>query len=190
MIIGVTGGIGSGKSTVSEILRKEGFPVYDTDKEARRLQNEHPEIRTRLMELFGNDAYDETGLNRKFLAANVFKQPELLEKLNAVVHPFVKEDFIEWMKKYPGEKVYFIESAILFEANFNEIVDKIILVTAAEGVRIERVMKRDSMTEEQVRARINNQSSDEKKIDLADFVIRTDDDQDLKKKLKKILTQI
>jgi len=104
MIIGVTGGIGSGKSTISEILRHEGFPVYDTDKEARRLQNEHPEIRTQLMALFGNNVYDETGLNRKFLASIVFKQPELLEKLNAVVHPFVKEDFIEWMKNILARK--------------------------------------------------------------------------------------
>jgi dephospho-CoA kinase len=172
LIIGITGGIGGGKSTLSEILREKGYFVYDTDSEAKRLQNEHPDIRRQLTAEFGNEIYDETGqLDRKCLASLVFENPKLLSKLNQIIHPVVRQDFSDWQKKYAQEKHLFVESAILFESGFDELTDKIIVVTAPEEVRIKRVAKRDGVTHEQVRARIANQMPEEEKIKRADIVL-------------------
>lgn len=190
IIIGITGGIGSGKSTLSERLREIGYSVYDSDLEARRLQNEHPEIQDQLIELFGEDIYNDQGLNRPVLAQLVFGKPELLAKLNAIVHPVVHTDFMNWIQKYSAENLLFMESAILFESGFNKIVDKVIVMTASENIRIARVMKRDKVTEEQVKARMSHQMADDKKIANADFVIHSDDCQPLVMKMKKILDEL
>ena len=190
IIIGITGGIGSGKSTLSERLREIGYSVYDSDLEARRLQNEHPEIQDQLIELFGEDIYNDQGLNRPVLAQLVFGKPELLAKLNAIVHPVVHTDFMNWIQKHSAENLLFMESAILFESGFNKIVDKVIVMTASENIRIARVMKRDKVTEEQVKARMLHQMADDKKIANADFVIHSDDCQPLVMKMKKILDEL
>ena len=190
IIIGITGGIGSGKSTLSERLREIGYSVYDSDLEARRLQNEHPEIQDQLIELFGEDIYNDQGLNRPVLAQLVFGKPELLAKLNAIVHPVVHTDFMNWIQSHSAENLLFMESAILFESGFNKIVDKVIVMTASENIRIARVMKRDKVTEEQVKARMSHQMSDDKKIANADFVIHSDDCQPLVMKMKKILDEL
>ena len=190
IIIGITGGIGSGKSTLSERLREIGYSVYDSDLEARRLQNEHSEIQDQLIELFGEDIYNDQGLNRPVLAQLVFGKPELLAKLNAIVHPVVHTDFMNWIQKHSAENLLFMESAILFESGFNKIVDKVIVMTASENIRIARVMKRDKVTEEQVKARMSHQMADDKKIANADFVIHSDDCQPLVMKMKKILDEL
>ena len=190
IIIGITGGIGSGKSTLSERLREIGYSVYDSDLEARRLQNEHPEIQDQLIELFGEDIYNDQGLNRPVLAQLVFGKPELLAKLNAIVHPVVHTDFMNWIQGHSAENLLFMESAILFESGFNKIVDKVIVMTASENIRIARVMKRDKVTEEQVKARMLHQMADDKKIANADFVIHSDDCQPLVMKMKKILDEL
>jgi len=190
IIIGITGGIGSGKSTLSERLREIGYSVYDSDLEARRLQNEHPEIQDQLIELFGEDIYNDQGLNRPVLAQLVFGKPELLAKLNAIVHPVVHTDFMNWIQSHSAENLLFMESAILFESGFNKIVDKVIVMTASENIRIARVMKRDKVTEEQVKARMLHQMADDKKIANADFVIHSDDCQPLVMKMKKILDEL
>jgi len=190
IIIGITGGIGSGKSTLSERLREIGYSVYDSDLEARRLQNEHSEIQDQLIELFGEAIYNDQGLNRSVLAQLVFGKPELLAKLNAIVHPVVHTDFMNWIQKHSAENLLFMESAILFESGFNKIVDKVIVMTASENIRIARVMKRDKVTEEQVKARMLHQMADDKKIANADFVIHSDDCQPLVMKMKKILDEL
>jgi len=190
LIIGITGGIGSGKSTLSTKLRAEGYLVYDSDVEARRLQDEHPIIRKQLIELFGAEIYTEQGLNRPSLAKIVFDKKDLLSKLNFIVHPVVKADFDKWIRAHFTEKLLFMESAILFESGFNELVDKVILMTASELVRIRRVVKRDEISEEQVKSRIANQMPDELKILNADFVIHSDDGQPLFDKMKKILAEL
>ena len=190
IIIGITGGIGSGKSTLSERLREIGYSVYDSDLEARRLQNVHPEIQDQLIELFGEDIYNDQGLNRPVLAQLVFGKPELLAKLNAIVHPVVHTDFMNWIQSHSAENLLFMESAILFESGFNKIVDKVIVMTASENIRIARVMKRDKVTEEQVKARMSHQMADDMKIAIADFVIHSDDCQPLVRKLKKILDEL
>ncbi|MFZ4582507.1 MAG: dephospho-CoA kinase, partial [Paludibacter sp.] len=156
MIIGITGGIGSGKSTLSTKLREAGYAVYDTDAAARRLQNENAEIRNKIIALFGAEAYTDNVLNRSYIAGIVFNQPEFLAKLNLIVHPAVRDDFKVWKKQHSSETMLFLECAILFEGEFNKLVDKIILVSAPQSIRIQRVMKRDGVTENQVLQRINN----------------------------------
>jgi len=190
LIIGITGGIGSGKSTLSSLLRAEGYSVYDTDLEARRLQNEHSSMRKKLEDLFGKSIYSEEGLNRSALGKIVFGKPELLTKLNSIVHPLVMDDFNNWvMNRYP-KKMLFIESAILYESGFNKFVDKVILITAEESTRIERVVKRDGVTPEQVRARMSHQLSEQEKINRADFVIHSDDNIPLVGKMRKIIVDL
>lgn len=190
LIIGITGGIGSGKSTLSKLLRAEGYSVYDTDLEARRLQNEHFAMRKKMIDLFGKNIYTEQGLNRSVLGKLVFSKPELLTKLNAIVHPLVMEDFNNWVNNRYPKKMLFIESAILYESGFNKLVDKVILITAEESIRIERVVKRDGVTPEHVRARMTNQLLDEEKIKRADYVIHSDDDKPLVDKMRKIIVEL
>lgn len=187
MIVGITGGIGGGKTTFSNLLRDMGFKVYDSDLEARRLQIEDNCVRTQMIELFGRNVYSGNSLNRSLVADVVFNNPGILQQLNAIIHPVVQSDFREWTLLYPNEKYLFIESAILFEAHFDKIVDKIILVTASEETRIDRVVKRDGLTKEQVKLRMKNQLSDEIKMKLSDVVVRTDRNEDLKVQLNDIL---
>jgi len=190
LVIGITGGIGSGKSTLSNLLRAEGYSVYDTDLEARRLQNEHSVMKKKMMDLFGKEIYTEQGLNRPALGKLVFGKPELLAKLNAIVHPFVQADFENWiLNRYP-KKILFIESALLYETGFNKLVDKVILITASENVRIKRVVKRDGSNPEQVQARMSHQLPEEQKQELADFVIHSDDNKPLLHKMKKLLEEL
>jgi len=190
LLIGITGGIGSGKTTLSNLLRLEGFKVYDSDVEARRLQNEHPHIRKQLVNLFGDDIYGSNGLNRSALAQIVFGKTDLLFQLNSIVHPIVLDDFKTWTEIHSNHKFLFMESAILFESGFNSMVDKVILTVASEAIRIARVVKRDGVTPEQVLARISHQLSDNEKIPHADFVIHSDDDKPLIDKMRKIVAQL
>lgn len=173
MIIGITGGIGSGKSTLSGRLREAGFAVYDTDTAARRLQNENADIRKKITELLGAEAYTDNELNRKFVAGIVFKHPELLTKVNQIVHPAVRADFIQWRNAHENEKYLFLECAILFEGEFHQFADKIILVTAPQEIRIQRVMKRNNISENEVIERINNQLPDNVMAAKSNIIIDT-----------------
>jgi dephospho-CoA kinase len=190
LIIGITGGIGSGKSTLSHLLRAEGYSVYDTDLEARRLQNEHSSMRKKMIDLFGKDIYTDNGLNRSALGKIVFSKPELLTKLNAIVHPLVMEDFENWVNNRIPKKMLFIESAILYESGFNKLVDKVILITASESVRINRVIKRDGVSPEHVQARMSTQMPEADKETRADFVIHSDDNMPLVDKMRKIIVEL
>ncbi len=176
MIIGITGGIGAGKSTVAKILRSMGYLVYDSDAQARTLQDEDVNLKLKIQGLFGSDIYNESGLNRPALAKIVFNNPELLTQLSNIVHPVVQSDFEAWVKLNSQAKVLFIESAILFESHFDKLTDKTILVTASEDIRIARVLKRDGISPEQVRERISRQTSEEEKKEWVDAVIYTDDE--------------
>lgn len=172
-IIGITGGIGGGKSTFSQYLRRLGYMVYDTDLEARILQNSNQELVSTIKREFGEDIYDAKGLNRSKLAGIVFPNPEKLKVLNNIVHPAVKKDFLNWVKKYNNEKFLFMECAILYEGGFDALVDRSVVVSAPESVRIERVMKRDNVSEEAVRVRISNQMDEKQKIGKADWYYDT-----------------
>ena len=175
--IGITGGIGSGKSTVCRVFSVMGIPVFEADKVARKLMDTDEEIHEKLVRLFGAAVYlpDQT-VNRKYLAGIVFKDPSLLTKLNEIVHPVVRKTFFKWCEKQ--ESPYIIhEAAILFESGFYKMMDKTITVVTDENERIQRVMKRDGITLELVKERIRNQWTDNERIKLADFVIGNNDDE-------------
>lgn len=173
MIIGITGGIGSGKSTLSACIRNAGYPVYDTDSAARKLQNQDQDLKEGITALFGTESYINGELNRKYIASIVFENSQLLKKLNGLVHPAVRKDFKEWVQANKKSPLLFLECAILFEGDFHLFTDKVIVVTAPADLRVSRVMNRDNVTEQQVRARIDNQKADEDIISKADIVINT-----------------
>ena len=178
LIIGITGGIGGGKSTFSRHLREEGMQVFDTDMEAKNLQNFCPLVREKVIAEFGHGVYNDGGLDRVKLAQIVFGNAEKLQKLNHIVHPEVKKKFREWVSAHVDQRFLFMECAILFEGGFNELVDKTVLVTAPVDVRIRRVMNRDQVTEELVLTRIRHQWPDEDKMKLADWTFNTDNNID------------
>lgn len=171
--IGITGGIGSGKSIVSRLLTLTGIPVYQTDTEAKRLMLSDTGIREGLTALAGNQVYNEKGLNKAFLASYIFGHPEHLKQVNAIVHPRVRDDFRLWAGK-ARQEIVAMESAILLEAGFTNEVDKIVMVYAPSEVRIARAICRDSATRKEVERRIQSQMDDEKKRGAADFVIVND----------------
>ncbi|MFV0392452.1 MAG: dephospho-CoA kinase [Paludibacteraceae bacterium] len=173
IIIGITGGIGGGKSMFSRHLMRRGELVYDTDMEAGILQECDDNLRKKIIARFGKDIYTSDGLNRKKLADIVFSDKEKLLLLNSIVHPAVINDFKRWVAGNTSRKFLFMECAILFEGNFNHLVDKIVVVTAPEDIRIQRVMKRDCTNEESVIARVRNQIPEEEKIKRADWVFDT-----------------
>ena len=175
-IIGITGGIGSGKSTVSKFIEELGFPVYDSDFWAKELVNLDKNLKSRIIELLGEESYDENGkYNRKFVAEKVFDHQELLLKLNQIIHPAVKIHFENWVNAQNAEFV-FKETALLFELKLNESCYQSILVTADENIRIKRVMDRDGRTYREVKEIIDKQMPEVDKVKLADFVIQNNTD--------------
>ncbi|MFA5556844.1 MAG: dephospho-CoA kinase [Flavobacteriaceae bacterium] len=170
-IVGLTGGIGSGKSTVADFFKELGVPVYIADSEARKIMD-YPEVIREVKSIFDENVTDtDNKLDRKKIASLVFNNPEKLKKLNAIVHPRVKEDFAYWLDKHKNHKYVIKEVAIIFETNSEKDFDKIILVTAPEKERIKRVMKRDNVSEREVLERMKNQLSDTDKISKSDFII-------------------
>ena len=168
--IGLTGGIGSGKTTVAKMFSCLRIPVYNSDIRAKAIMQEDEQLKEQLVQAFGERAYDSGKLNRPFLASLVFSDELELQKLNAIVHPAIQKDFDQWASMQKA--TYIIkEAAILFESGANRGLDKVILVEAPEDLRIERVLKRDAVTKEEVRARISKQWTDSQKKPLSDFVI-------------------
>lgn len=168
--VAVCGGIGSGKSTVCRMFAERGVALYDSDSRAKALMNESDSLRLELIAEFGEECYEGGLLNRPLLAEKVFGSDEKLARLNAIVHPAVKEDFLRWADEQEGEYCI-LESAILFESGFDKLVDKIVAVLAPVSLRIERAMQRDGATREQIEARIKAQMSDDELVARADFAI-------------------
>ena len=158
--VGITGGIGSGKSTVCALLADYGVAVYDSDAEAKRLMESSAELRTALQEAFGAECYSESGLNRAYLASKVFGDAEQLQRLNSIVHPAVRADFSAWAERQRSPYVV-LESAILFESGFDNEVDATLAVVAPLEERIRRTMERDNSDRESVLRRIGHQLSDD-----------------------------
>lgn len=188
-IVGLTGGIGSGKSTVAQMFRELKVPVYDSDEEAKRLMNSSEEVKDAIIALLGQNAYRDDVLNRPFIAEKVFKDPELLQQLNAIVHPAVREHFLEWAQK---KSVPYViqETALIFENGAQDKYDFTILITAPKEMRLQRVMDRDGVGEQQVVQRMENQAEDNKKISLADFCIENIDLETTKQKVKDLHTKL
>lgn len=173
--VGLTGGIGSGKSAVATLLRLIGVPVYDADSRAKSLMTSLPELRDALTSLLGAEAFhpDDT-LNRRFIASRVFSDDALLARLNTTVHPYVHKDFESWTAKHVSVPYVVEEAAVLIESGAHEQMDRIIIVTAPVEVRVRRVMARDGVSEHAVKSRINRQMSDQEKIPYADFILIND----------------
>ena len=170
--IGLTGGIGSGKSIVGKAFEMMGVPVYVADLEARRLLNSNLTIRSLLIARFGDQIYDSSeDLNRKQLAEIVFNDTKALNDINSIVHPVVRKDFKKWCESYSHLSYVIQESAILFDTGLYKNFDKIITVSANEDIRIQRVVERDSTSKELIFERIRNQFPESVRIEKADFVI-------------------
>ncbi len=168
--VAITGGIGSGKSTVAKVFETLGVPVYYSDQRARALMDS--ELRDQIVELFGEDAYCDEGLNRAYISSLVFSDPTLLLRLNGVVHPAVISDFLNWSSAQDSPYVI-IETALLLESGLDRVVDHLVVVTAPLELRLERVVARDSTTIEAVEARIKAQTSQERLIEIADTILDT-----------------
>ncbi len=175
MKVGITGGIGSGKSIVTKIFKSLGIPVYNADDAAKRLMNENQSLRNQLQEIFGNDIFPKEGLfDRKKLASIVFQQPELLQKLNSLVHPAVGKDYQEWQKKQNAPYTL-REAAILYESGTHIDLDAVIMVDSPENLRIERIKNRDGRTEGEIKSIMQRQWPAGDLRSRANFIIENDE---------------
>lgn len=174
-IIGLTGGIGSGKTSVAKLLEEKGFPVYYSDDEAKNIVNKDSELKEKIISLLGEEAYLDGNYNRKFVAKKVFEDAELLDQLNQLIHPAVRLDFEKWVASQNSEFV-FKETALLFELKLNEQCYKSLLVTADDNLRIKRTMDRDGKTYREIEAIMQKQMPEKDKIKLADYIIYNNSD--------------
>ena len=186
--IGLSGGIGSGKSTVAGILAKMGYPVFYSDHEAKRLYDENPVLQKQLVDLFGPAIYRDGQLNKAFLAQQLFSSAELKAQVTALVHPLVRKAFEVWAQQQASDLV-FNEAAILFETGAYKDFDATVLVTAPIETRIERVQKRDLISREAVLQRIANQWPDSKKMNLTTYII-TNDGQPLLQQIEDVISKL
>lgn len=170
-IVGITGGIGSGKSTVCKVFETLGVPVFYADEEAHGITDNNLGVVAAIKAAFGDDIYTDGKLNRRQLSTIVFAQPEKLQQLNAIVHPAVGQQLKDWINAHSHHPYVLKEAAILIETGGHEVVDEVILVTAPEDVRVKRVMERDQVDEAAVRARMARQMPDEEKAKFASFIL-------------------
>ncbi|MCX6350659.1 MAG: dephospho-CoA kinase, partial [Bacteroidetes bacterium] len=190
--IGITGGIGSGKTTVAKIFSLLGVPIYNADNRSKFLLQNNAVVVAKVKAIFGEDAYQKDCTpNRPYLASQVFNNKEKLKNLEAILHPAVQLDFYNWVNKIdPSTPFILKEAALLFEANAYKDLDKIILIIAPLEKRISRIMKRDNVSREEVMARINNQWTDEEKAKLSHFIIHDDEKDLLTKKVLQLHREI
>lgn len=189
IVVGLTGGIGSGKTTVAKQFEALGIPVYIADEEAKKLMNRSKIIKRKLIELFGSDAYNNDELNRPFIAQIIFSNEAILKKMNAIIHPRVATHFNKWILKQKAPYVI-KEAAILFENDGYKLCDFVITVVAPKELRFKRLLKRDTTTKDKIEAIIKNQWSDEQKIKLSQFVITNIDLEDTKKQVVEVHNQL
>jgi len=188
-IVGLTGGIGSGKTTVANYFKALNVPVYIADVQAKALMNRSKVIKRKLIKLFGDEAYVDNTLNKPFIASQIFSNQDLLKKMNALVHPKVAKHFSNWVKKQNAPYVI-SEVAIIFENGSQGKYDYIITVVAPEQTRLNRVIKRDNSSEAKVKAIMNNQWTDQQKTEHSDFVINNTDLKDTKLQVKNIHSKL
>ena len=189
-VIGLTGGIGSGKSTLSRLLNVMGIPVYIADTESKRLTESSPFIREKLTERFGKDLYKDGELDKALLASFIFENEDNRNFVNSVIHPVVRMDFEQWKAQHTQSPFLFIETAILFESGFAGSVDISITVAAPEDLRIRRVEERDGLSKASIVSRIRSQIPEEERIRRSDYVIYNDDKQAILPQIEKILKLI
>jgi len=179
-IIGLTGGIGSGKSTIAKEFKNKFIPVYDSDTRAKKLMNSSVELKSKLIESFGPSTYYNGLINKKYVSNLIFNDPIALNKINSIVHPEVFNDFKQWKSKLNNDYVIY-ESALVFESGSYKSNDYNILVTSEFNLRVERIIKRDNIKKDDVLLKINNQWADQKKIPLADYVLKNSSENENRK---------
>lgn len=186
MTIGLTGGIGSGKSTVAKVLESMGYPVFYSDQVAKELMTSDQDLQSEIISHFGENAYENGVLNRAYLAERIFTNPADKNIINHLIHPRVRASFVAFAES-SNSKLVFNEAAILFETGTYSNFDKTVLVTAPVETRIDRVIKRDNCSREDVQNRMNNQWSDDRKVLLSDFVIKNGDTDAILDQVEKIV---
>ena len=185
--VGITGGIGSGKTTICKIFEQLGVPIYYADDRAKWLMINDKALMSEISNLFGGKAYTDNGeLNRAYISSVVFSNQSMLDKLNQIVHPAVRNDGENWFNSHQNQPYALKEAALHFESGGYKLMDKMITVFAPENTRIERVMKRDNTTAEAVKARIDKQLPDSRKIELSDYVIYNDNRQSIIKQVMEV----
>tara|TARA_X000000368_G_scaffold415789_1_gene408264 strand:- start:892 stop:1470 length:579 start_codon:yes stop_codon:yes gene_type:complete len=187
--VAVTGGIGTGKTTVSNLFEKIGIPVFNSDKIAKELMHNDKQLKSDIIKAFGDESYINNKLNRSYLSDIVFNDETLLDKINSIVHPQVTKEFNQWLLNQKSKYIIY-ESAIIFENNSEDIFDKIICVIAPEEEVISRVMKRNTFSRDKVISIISNQLPDQVKINKADYIIENINKSDLTDRVLEIHTKI
>ena len=172
--VAITGGIGTGKTTILCMFADKGIPVFNSDEIAREIMNTNPLLKNKIITAFGDKAYDKNKLNKKYLSNVVFNNKTLLKEINSIVHPYVSDEFNSWIKKQDSKYVIY-ESAIIFENQGEGFFDKIICVTAPEDDVISRVMKRNNFSKDKIKSIINKQLPNKEKIQKSDYVIENVD---------------
>ena len=193
LVIGMTGGIGCGKSYVSAKMQLRGVPVYDSDQRAKLITATDPDIKTALTELVGPTLYCPCGcgvMQKEVLARFIFGNPDNMTRVNSIVHPRVRQDFRRWAEGLGSKEFCILESAILFESGFDKEVDYTVCVDAPLALRIRRCVKRDNTTDQAIVARINSQMDQEEKCRRADFVIVNDDVQPLEPQIRALIDNV
>lgn len=175
LLVGLTGGIGSGKSTVAKIFAALGLPIFNSDEEAKNIVNTDENVKEQITTLFGN-VYENGVLNRAKLASKVFKDKEALNQLNAIIHPAVAKQFDLWVQENINQPILIKEAAILVESGAYKALNRIVMVAADEDIRIARVMKRNNITESEVRVRMQNQLTDKERVSYCDYIINNNDE--------------
>lgn len=188
--IGITGGIGSGKTYVCQLLQQRGIPVYHCDDEAKRLMTESSVIRRRLTQIIGSDTYISSGLNKPLIAQYLFADEKHAAKVNAIVHPVVRQDFLRWTNQQKNAPIVVQECALLFESGFQDTVDVTVEIYAPLALRLERATQRDHSTAEQILARMAQQMDEEEKRRRADFTILNDGTIGVEEQIDHLLNQI
>lgn len=188
-IIGLTGGIGSGKTTLANYIASKGIPVYIADVEAKKLM-EKPKVIQEIIKTFGEDVKGANGIDKAKLSKLVFDSPDKLKQLNAIIHPKVGKHFEKWIKKNESHAIVVKEAAILFESGAYKNCDKIITVVVPENTRIQRVVQRDNATEEMVKSRIKNQWSDEQRMALSDYIVINENLEEAKNQVNVIINEL
>ena len=188
--LGITGGIGAGKSVVVSFLKAIGIPVYIADDESKKLTSTSPLIKAQLIKQFGENLFAGGILNKALLASFIFENKNNLRIVDSIIHPEVMSDFEAWSVKHADKKLIAMEAAILFESGFDKTMDFIVTVTAPQEERIERILKRTQTTREEILSRMSNQFPDEEKCRRSNFVIYNDNDRAIIPQIEKMLEQI
>lgn len=188
--LGITGGIGSGKTVVSEIFRVMDIPVFDADTEAKKLNDTSSVVRGKLTSHFGEDLYSDGILDKKKFAQIIFSSEENTRIANSIIHPELAKEYNKWADAHMHHPFTVIDAALLLEAGYNRFVDKVITVLSPENLRVERVQKRDNLSLEQIEARMSKQMSNEEKIRLSDFLIYNDNKHSLLLQVNEVLHKL